>query len=424
MPKILQAYNTDYHIIAQNDGVITLDTTGCENDRSGTVIIKGDLEVLGDTTTVSSTDLNLSDNIILLSEGGLTQSMTTSGIEIDRGLSRPRARWIYDDTIPWEMGLTQGTGSFYAAQGIERIPLTIPGINAQGTLYIDTGAGAISVTNTPDYEARVFNYDSSLQFIEPDDDGFIVKDDDFIPNAKAVKDYIDYNFRERAQRSIAEGNTRVETIDEQHALLDIVSIDTTNDYVRVSTSGPHGFTANDSVEIIGVEASGNPLENINQSPISINRIINKNIVELDITLTGADEETYIPNSGIIRKLSFQETRIEFEVEGNSLAALYQNRFETGDIELRNNEITTTVSDSDLVLKTPGTGSVKVDDSLLIAPTPYDDDPNQTPLAPAEGVKLYTTQPGTGTVGLYYVNKNNRNDELVSKNRSLLFGMLF
>jgi hypothetical protein len=424
MPKILQAYNTDYYIIAQNDGVITLDTTGCENDKSGTVVVKGNLEVLGDTTTVNSSDLTLSDNIILLSEGGLTSSMPTSGIEIDRGVSRPNARWIYDDNISWEMGLNEGTGSFYAAQGIERIPLTIPGINAQGTLYIDTGAGAISVTNTPDYEARVFNYDSSLQFIQPDDNGFIVKDDDFIPNAKAVKDYIDYNFRERAQRSIAEGNTRVETIDEQHDLLDIVSIDTSNDYVRISTTGPHGFIQSDTVEIIGVEANGNPLENINQSPISINKIINKNIVELDLSLTGADEETYVTNSGIIRKLSFQETRIELEVEGNTIGAFYQNRFETGDLEFKDNEITTTVSDSDLVLKTPGTGSIKIDDSLLISPTPYDDDPNQTPAQPQEGVKLYTANPGTGTTGLYYVNKNNRNDEIISKNRSLLFGMLF
>jgi hypothetical protein len=424
MPKILQAYNTDYHIIAQNDGVITLDTTGCENDQSGTVIIKGDLEVLGDTTTVSSTDLNLSDNIILLSEGGLTQSMTTSGIEIDRGVSRPRARWIYDDTIPWEMGLSQGIGSFYAAQGIERIPLTIPGINAQGTLYIDTGAGAISVTNTPDYEARVFNYDSSLQFIEPDDDGFIVKDDDFIPNAKAVKDYIDYNFTERSVRLIAEGNTRVEAIDEQHALLDIVSIDIINNYVRISTSNPHGFTLSDTIEIFGVEANGNALENINQSPISINRILNNNTVELNISLSGADEETYIPNSGIIRKVSFQETRIEFEVEGNLIAALYGNRFETGDIEFKNNEIITTSSNSDLVLKSSSIGSVKVDDTLLISPLPYDEDPNQIPLAPDEGVKLYTSTPGPGAVGVYYVNNNNRNDELISKNRSLLFGMLF
>lgn len=427
MPQVLQTYNTDYRIIVQNEGTITLDTTGCENDQSGTVVITGNLEVQGDTTTVSSTNLELTDNIILLSEGtttaGLPSSQDTSGIEIDRG-TLPNAKWIYDESVEWQLGTLNGIGSFYAAQGQDKIPITTPGINAQGDLYIDTGAGAISVANTPDYETRVFNYDSTFSVVEPDGNGFIVKNNDYIPNAKAVKDYVDYNFRERASRRIAEGNTRVETIDETHALLDIVDIDTATDTARIRTTGPHGFFADDTVNISEVSANGDPLENINQAGLTVLRVINKNIFEIEVDLTGADADNYVSNSGTVQKANTQETRVEIEVEGKTISNFYENRLEIGDLEFRDTEITTTVSDSDLVLKTPGTGSVVVDDSLLITTTPYDDDVNMTPLAPAEGVKLYAGEPGTGAVGVYYVNNNNRNDELTSKNRSLLFSMLF
>lgn len=427
MAKVLQTYNTDYRVIVQNQGTITLDTTGCKNDQSGTVVITGNLEVQGDTTSVSSTNLELTDNVILLSEGtttaGLPSSQNTSGIEIDRG-TLPNAKWIYDESVEWQLGTLNGIGSFYATQGQEKIPITTPGINAQGDLYIDTGAGAISVTNTPDYESRVFNYDSTLSVVEPDSNGFIVKNNDYIPNAKAVKDYVDYNFRERASRRIAEGNTRVETIDETHALLDIVNIDTTVDTARIRTTGPHGFFEGDTVDITDVDANGDPLENINQTGLNVLRVINKNIFEIEIDLSGANADNYVSNSGIVKKQDTEETRVEVEVEGKTISNFYENRLEIGDLEFRDTEITTTVSDSDLVLKTPGTGSVVVDDSLLIASAPYDDDINMTPLAPVEGVKLYTSDPGTGAVGVYYVNRNNRNDELISKNRSLLFSMLF
>ena len=87
-------------------------------------------------------------------------------------------------------------------------------------------------------------------------------------------------------------------------------------------------------------------------------------------------------------------------------------------------IETTVSSSDLVLSAPGTGSVVVDDQLHILSTPSSDDASVDPSAPTDGAKLYVKAPGVGKTGIYYVNSSNVNDELVSKNRSLLLSMIF
>ena len=59
-------------------------------------------------------------------------------------------------------------------------------------------------------------------------------------------------------------------------------------------------------------------------------------------------------------------------------------------------------------------------------SPFDDDLSVTPALPDSGIKLFSknTANSEGNVGLYYVNKNNVTDELVSRNRALLFGMLF
>ena len=44
--------------------------------------------------------------------------------------------------------------------------------------------------------------------------------------------------------------------------------------------------------------------------------------------------------------------------------------------------------------------------------------------PDSGIKLFSTTEGTGDTGLYFVNKSNTTGEMISKNRALLYGMLF
>jgi hypothetical protein len=48
----------------------------------------------------------------------------------------------------------------------------------------------------------------------------------------------------------------------------------------------------------------------------------------------------------------------------------------------------------------------------------------TPTAPADGTKIYVGNEYTGKSGIFFANDQGSRDELVSKNRALLFGMLF
>jgi hypothetical protein len=354
---------------------------------------------------------------------GLPSSVNfQSGIEIERG-SLPDARWIFDEQIAWTLGGLSGQGTFYAQAGSQKLPLNTPGIVAQGDFYIDTGNGVISVTNTPDYEEKIFNYENGN--ISPNSNGIFIIDDDNIPNTKAVKDYIDYNFENRFQSTISEGNTEVETVDENHDLLDIVSVNAdSNNSTVIQTRGPHGFLETDTVDISGIQANGDPLESLNGTNIAVIEVINSFVVRLDTVVQGADISNYVEDSGTIAKSSFEESSIKFTVQGNNIADIYENRFDIDGLELKGTGISTTESNSDLTLKSSGEGSVKIDDILEITAAPYDDDILPSPLAPQEGIKLFSKQSGTGKTGLYYVNSNNTTDEIVSKNRSLLFSMLF
>jgi hypothetical protein len=90
-------------------------------------------------------------------------------------------------------------------------------------------------------------------------------------------------------------------------------------------------------------------------------------------------------------------------------------------ELRIDEATISApgtSSGDIVLQAQGTSSVRIDDTLMIKAT------GANPAYDGIGLKLYANTQGTGKTGLFYVNTSNIRDEIVSKNRSLLFSMLF
>ena len=427
MPKVLKAYDSNYLISVTDGGTITLDT-GVE---TGTVIVTGNLEVQGDTTTVNTTDLSIEDNIIVLSSGTIGPGLSTappingkSGIEIDRGNAAPNARWIYDENVSWTLGGLSGSGTFYAEQGEgqQKLPINTPGIVAGGTLYVSTGNGVISVTGTNNYEEKVFNYDNGN--IAPDSNGFLVIDDDHIPNAKGVKDFVDYTFESRSYAFISEGDTVVETVDETHTINDIVSIDILGNTVVIETAGQHGFKETDTVDISGLQANGDPLEDLNGTGIGIIEIISQFVLRLDVPIVDGDATSYVTGSGTITKTGFEESRVKIQVQGSNIGNFYNNRLDIASLSIVDNEITTTESNQDLILSSPGTGSVKVKDVFEITSLPYEDDMLPQPINPLEGIKLYTIDQGPGKTGLYYVNSNNVRDEIISKNRSLLFSMLF
>ena len=343
MSKVVRIKDGDYRVIVDNgaSGQIILDTTSGAASPRGTVVVTGDLEVRGTTTTVESSVTTIADNIITLNEGesgaGIRASFDyKAGIEIDRG-SLPTARIVFDEQVPFVTGGSSGTGAFiFQDAGENFLPISVNSISAQGQLYITTPGGAINVAGTVDYEENVFNYVAGSI---TDPGGGVVLNNDYIPNAKGVVDYVAFALATNFQPGISDADTSV----------------TTSDF----------------------DTSGN------------------------------------------------ESKVEVAVDGQIIANFHSNRVELGDIRIQNNEISTLNSNEDLLLASPGTGSVTAKDAFVITSSLYEDDANNpADSAPSSGVKLYSTDQGSGDTGLFYVNKDNTQGEIISKNRALLFSMLF
>ena len=180
-----------------------------------------------------------------------------------------------------------------------------------------------------------------------------------------------------------------------------------NDFIITDPGGGNVISNNDAL----VNAKGVK----DYVTYAFSNTLQPGIADNDTTLKTLDEST----TGI-------ESTIEFKVDNTLIGNLYSNRLELADLKIQKNEISTSLSNDDLFLSAPGTGSVTVKDTFVMTGSPFDDDLSASPATPNSGIKLFSknTANSEGNVGLYYVNKNNVTDELVSRNRALLFGMLF
>ena len=117
--------------------------------------------------------------------------------------------------------------------------------------------------------------------------------------------------------------------------------------------------------------------------------------------------------------------ITFKIDGNTIATVKDDEWAFDKVRISGTVIETTDTGSDdLILRANGTGAVRIDDMLHINSTPSDDDATMIPPFPDEGIKLYVSNQSHGNTGIFFANAENNRNELVSKNRALLFGMLF
>ena len=112
----------------------TIDPSAHANN-TGKVVIEGDLEVKGTTTTINSTEINLADNIINLnSDADETQAPPTSmtcGIQVDRGSA------TYDAYLFWR----ESTDKWILSSGgpVDEVILTHSNFSSEFTGTIDGG---------------------------------------------------------------------------------------------------------------------------------------------------------------------------------------------------------------------------------------------------------------------------------------------
>lgn len=108
----------NYRISAANGGTITLDVGG--TSTNGTVVINGNLDVLGVQSVINSTNVTINDNILILNSGdhqytGTGVTLGTSGIMVSRGHNDSPdygAFFLYDDTITYDYWGNTGIGAW------------------------------------------------------------------------------------------------------------------------------------------------------------------------------------------------------------------------------------------------------------------------------------------------------------------------
>jgi len=116
--------------------------------------------------------------------------------------------------------------------------------------------------------------------------------------------------------------------------------------------------------------------------------------------------------------------IEIALDGVVVSTLTPDRFEVAGFRFDGTKIQVIDSNQDLVLSSPGTGVIRIDDTIVINSVPGIDDLTTTPPTPVDGVAIYTSTEGTGGTGIYFVTANDTGGELISKNKALVLSMIF
>jgi hypothetical protein len=354
----------NYVLAVTDGGEIKLDVG--PNSGGGIVRITGDLVVEGDTTTVSTAELQIEDRIITLNKTASAISAVpgrVAGLEVYRG-SSDEVYFVFDEDVENGPGNSLGYGAWAARKivpstsGSTLLGIQTHSIDTKGAslFLINQGSGGIvTVEGCVDYQESIFPY------VTPGStninvDAAITKPDGLI-NAQGVADYTASFFQGKFQDKISEGTT-----------------------------------TKTSVEVFDLEVAG----------------------ALDVSDVG-----YRAASAI-----------EFEIDGGIVSKFFATKVQLQHIEIDDTTISTT-SAADLVIKAPGPNSVRIDDVLHLTPGPFDNDANlgvdadtTKPDFPTTGVKMYADTESAGGTGLHFVNSNNKADEVISRNRAILYSMIF
>ena len=126
--------------------------------------------------------------------------------------------------------------------------------------------------------------------------------------------------------------------------------------------------------------------------------------------------------------TFGESAVSIIVDNALVGQFYSNRLEIGDLEIGagpdRNEITSraSITNENIFIRTQGTGKLQTNYAIQLEKT------GAVPTYVADNVLIYGDTPGVGTSGIWFVNDSaeaaKQNGELISKNRALVFSMLF
>jgi len=192
----------------------------------------------------------------------------------------------------------------------------------------------------------------------------------------------------------------------------------------ITTNGGNLYLLNQGTSVVSVTGTVNYEQNVTDD----DDIPNKKYVDdavlgsvgISKITQGAITESFVE----VRDEEFtgQRSNISVNLDNTLTATFYDDFIELQDIRIEGDEISPRVAQTDMVLSSNGANnSVVINNNMLIPKQPNVFTP---PGQPTDGVKIYAGPQAIGGTGIYFVNEDATRDELVSRSKSILYGIIF
>lgn len=327
----------------------------------GSVLVTGDLVVQGDTVSVAATNLNVEDNILIVNYYGEDRTSVPSGVILG-----------------------------YAGLEVDRGDLS-PSV----VIYQEGDPTAINLSDHPTW--LIANNSAPGPF-------------DFEESNLKLK-------RILTNSTTDDGDLTL--IGEGYGVVKVFGTADYEDQVTHDDDIPNKKYVDDAI-------LNNPTFQIVAPQSQDTSVI---ISDKDITPDAADQAGslayFTAQTGYT---TFGESAVSIVVDNQLIGQFFNNRLEVGDIEigggLDRNEITSKagITNENIYIRTQGTGKLQTNYAVQIEKI------GTVPAYVSNSTLLYSAEPSIGTTGVWFVNDSaetaKRNGELISKNKALVFSMLF
>jgi hypothetical protein len=338
-------------------------TIKLDTGPSGDTVITGNLTVQGDVTSVSTTNLEIEDRIITLNDGENGPGVSNDGFGSYSGIEIDRGTYVDSTAVPRAAFVWNESNPGFTT---EEDPAS-----ASGYWQIVTGSSETSYGFS----------DSNLKL----------------------------------RRILTDASTDSG---------DLTLIGTGTGVVKVAGTTNYRLQVTDNDDIpnkdyVDFSILNNPTFQI-RAPSQDTRVIiaDKDVLP-NIASTGGSLAFYQNATG--RPISTDgavESGIGFLVDNALTATFYSNRVVLQSLEIVDSEIRHDSSNENIFINTNGTGKLQTNYAIQL------DNNAVSPAFVSGSHVIYSRLQSTGKSGIYFVNTENTRDELVSKNRALLFSMLF
>ena len=142
---------------------------------------------------------------------------------------------------------------------------------------------------------------------------------------------------------------------------------------------------------------------------------------IEIDRGTSDNATLTYNEGNSKAEIFDDgvgtSKFFVNIDGTDVLEATATNLTYGNLQISGNSVTNTATDENLVLATTGTGEIELQDVTKLT------DQASDPTGVSGFAKVYAKVPGSGGSGVFVSNINST-DELVTKSKAIVFGLIF